>query len=342
LGKDNVTPTVSGAQTYPGQEYMACISVNNSNYVLNGATSTLYNIAKAQVTLEWGETNLTYTGEKQAPSVKVNGLCGDDTLNVEVSGAQREAQEIPCFAYAKINSDLYEIAGSCGTEFRINKADPVISIPTNVKGYFGTDLSTVTIPKAERGYYRTQASGHFTWDNPTTELSTLGATETNQFSATFTPDDAENFNIVKNVMIPVEVLKDYYNATFDTNMPEDCSASLDGVELKSLTKQLNIDSTTAETVVHTMNLNDIPEINMLTEKSGYEFKGWSTNKYATTGLTKAQMANTTISEDTTYYAVWMPTTGLWPSKDKYNDNQPSDDDSIIRFRPWDDLGPETF
>lgn len=78
--------TVSGAQVhsnnYSGQSYTAMAVTSNNNYYIRNVTCG-FTIAQREVEVVWGNTSLTYTGERQAPGVSLsssgnNVIEGDD------------------------------------------------------------------------------------------------------------------------------------------------------------------------------------------------------------------------------------------------------------------------
>ena len=47
-------------------------------------------IAKKEVTVEWGETTLTYNGKPQLPTATLNGVVTGDDVKASVTGEQSE------------------------------------------------------------------------------------------------------------------------------------------------------------------------------------------------------------------------------------------------------------
>ena len=72
----------------------------------------------------------------------------------------------------------------------IAKANPEYIVPTDLKGYQGRALSTVNLP------------GGWSWKDGSERMSKTG----NQtFKATFTPNDIDNYNIIENIDVTVNV-----------------------------------------------------------------------------------------------------------------------------------------
>ena len=74
--------------------------------------------------------------------------------------------------------------------FTIDKANPSYVVPSDLTAIVGQHLSDVVLPNG------------FSWNNPSELLATTGNLS---FSATYTPSDTTNYNIVNDVMIDVSV-----------------------------------------------------------------------------------------------------------------------------------------
>ena len=74
-------------------------------------------------------------------------------------------------------------------EFKIEKANPIITIPTGLTAKKGSDLSSVDLPS------------NWKWNSPTTKLTSVGKI---QVEATYTPNDINNYNCIT-TMIEIDV-----------------------------------------------------------------------------------------------------------------------------------------
>ena len=74
--------------------------------------------------------------------------------------------------------------------WKIEKAEPIYTVPTGLEGKQNDKLSTVPLPTG------------FTWKDGNTVMSETGA---KTFKATFTPEDTNNYNTVDDIDIPVNV-----------------------------------------------------------------------------------------------------------------------------------------
>ena len=155
-------------------------------------------------------------------------------------------------------------------EWEIIKADPDYTVPKNLTGTLGEELSTVTLPEPENGTW--------TWNEPNTVMDEAG----NQtFKATFTPNDKENYNVMEGIEITVNVTEnipdtykitvingkaDYTEAeegttvTITANVPDDKKfvnwTSEDGVEFADATAEATTFKMLGKAVTVTANLED--------------------------------------------------------------------------------------
>jgi hypothetical protein len=82
---ENLSLNISGAETNAGT-YTATASPSNSNYALSNPTQD-FEIAPATVTVQWGNTAFTYTGNPQVPAATATGVGSDGDLTLTISGA---------------------------------------------------------------------------------------------------------------------------------------------------------------------------------------------------------------------------------------------------------------
>ena len=222
LPKEVLKPTLSGTYVYTGQEqtanlvnfdegimnvtghlqtnanvegYEVLVSLKDKeNYVWEGNSTDdlriIWKIERKEIDLSnvaWDYiSEYTYTGGiqkaelKNLPEEVEVRYIDNEKINVGTYTAKAE------FEYDETN---YEIVnnniGDCVWE--IVKADPSYELPTNLTGYVGDNLSTVTLPE------------NFTWENGEQVISNGAQT----YLATYTPDDTANYNIISNISISV-------------------------------------------------------------------------------------------------------------------------------------------
>ena len=94
------------------------------------------------------------------------------------------------YVKATVPSDRIHIGLEDVREFTIHKAKPAITIPADLSGWQDDKLDTVVLPEG------------FAWKDPD---QTLKETGTFWFEAIYTPEDTQNYQILEDVSIPVEV-----------------------------------------------------------------------------------------------------------------------------------------
>ena len=171
--------------------------------------------------------------------------------------------------------------------WEIIKADPDYTVPKNLTGILGKELSTVTLPEPENGTW--------TWNEPNTVMDEAG----NQtFKATFTPNDKDNYNVMEDIEITVNVTEnipdtykitvlngkaDYTEAeegttvTITANVPDDKKfvnwTSEDGVEFADATAEETTFKMLGKAVRVTANLEDKEEELQTVEKPAFSPNG---------------------------------------------------------------------
>lgn len=129
--------------------------ISNPNYQLPTAgLEQEYTIAKKTVGIKWGNTELTYTGEEQAPTATATGLVDGDTCEIEVSGAATGAGTHTVKA-EKVSNNNYKLPKDVETTYVISKADAVYGTPEAKEDlvYNGADQSLITAGTTEDGTF---------------------------------------------------------------------------------------------------------------------------------------------------------------------------------------------
>ena len=156
----------------------------------NGATLTAIwedapNANPAKPTISVNGT-YTYTGSEQTATVS-----GYDSTTMNITGnVGTNAGGYTVSVTSKTGKWADGTTDAVTADWSIQKANPIYVVPTGLEGTKGNALSTVTLPDG------------FTWADGTTEMNTTG----NQtFPATFTPSDTDNYNVVNNISVTVNV-----------------------------------------------------------------------------------------------------------------------------------------
>ena len=119
---DLCTNPVMDGYEFDAGAYEAVLSVDSDNYILpEGTESTQYQITPLRLSVEWGDTTLEYTGDEQAPQVKLTGCAEADAdlcENPEVDGAEYDAGSYEASIY--LDSGNYVLPETSATAFEIS------------------------------------------------------------------------------------------------------------------------------------------------------------------------------------------------------------------------------
>ncbi len=162
---------------------------------VTGSKTYTFTIEQLQAQLAWDTTSaLVYNGAAQAPACAVaNAVAGDDVA-VTVGGAAADAGSHTATATGLGNANYRLPADGLTCDFTINKADPSYTVPTDFEATEDMFLSDIIFPSASNGL--------FAWEDP---AASVGTTGTNEFKATFTPNDTANYNTVTGIVVKVKV-----------------------------------------------------------------------------------------------------------------------------------------
>ena len=293
------------------KDYYLKVSASGQN--CTGTVSQKFTITQLDITnatVELGDA-LIYTGSEQPQTIS----------SVKVGEIALEAKDYDLSGNTATNAGTYDtlkiegkgnFKGTKTSSFTVEKATPVYA-PAGLSGYLEEKLSTITLPDPSAS--ETPATS-ITWTNADSQFSEIGS---QTFDVTFTPVDTDNYKTLTDFKVSVEVLKNYYSVKFDANSPSGAVTQVDGES--SVTKNLKYESLEDVTKKHTLVSNDFPTtVENTTTNSKYIFAGWSTNKNDkvakgnTTILTQDEMienSTTITSDNVTYYAIWMESSGYW-------------------------------
>ena len=101
-----------------GEYIISANGYESNNYEITYETGNL-NVKPKEVTLAWENTTLTYNGEEQKPSVRLEGLVGEDTCDIEVEASGVNAGTHIATFIGVIDSN-YILTSSSSTEYKIN------------------------------------------------------------------------------------------------------------------------------------------------------------------------------------------------------------------------------
>ena len=192
--------------TKPGT-YKAVYSVPDSNTGFEGRRTYLFTINKAKFAKpSYGnEENLrkTYTGS--AIVLDITGF-NEDCMNVQGTTSETAANDYQVKYSLKDTENCSwddDTTDEVVINWKILKAIPAYTLPTNLSGAKGDTLSTVEIPNG------------WTWKTPNTVMNNVGNQD---FEIIFTPEDTNNYETVeKTVTVNVRDIKFIKKVTLGYN-----------------------------------------------------------------------------------------------------------------------------
>lgn len=197
--------------------YGVRIAVDDENYDWSGTDGYAdgYYTATVTVTVNAKEITVTITPNGgtyndvtgATAALDSDALVGEDDLTVTLTYTSiggYNSTDVPTDAgtytvTASISDGNYKLTGPVSAEFVIKKATPEYEKPEDLTATYGDTLASVTLPE---GWAWESEAGTF-----------VGNAGSNTFTATFTPDDTENYNIVTGVELTVQVAKATPNVT---------------------------------------------------------------------------------------------------------------------------------
>ena len=165
---------------------------DNADYV--GSVTYAFTIKKAQVTKEYPETTtFEYDG-------MIHGYDYGHIVGIQEITGTLAALKVGnySFTWSLVDKDNYEWNDSTTDDYTVNwsiiKATPNYEVPTGLTSVKGKVLSDVVLPYG------------FTWDTPDLVLNA----GKHKYKATYTPKDTNNYNVVNDIDIEVDV-KDLFD-----------------------------------------------------------------------------------------------------------------------------------
>ena len=183
---------VAGVTISPDKEGYTELTASVNGSVVSRATirvtpSKRIDISSAEVS--GLESSYVYTGSAIAPalSVTVDGkaLTQDSDYTVSFSNNVNAGTAT---AYV---SGINNYRGSITKTFQITKANPSCTAPTGIVAVVGQTLADVALPEG------------FSWQDDA--ATSVGAAGTHTFKAIYTPSDAANYNVVRDIEVAVTV-----------------------------------------------------------------------------------------------------------------------------------------
>ena len=165
---------------------------DNADYV--GSVTYAFTIKKAQVTKEYPET-ITFEYDGMIHGYDYGQIVGIQEITGTLTALKVGDYSFTC---SLVDKDNYEWNDGTIDDYTVNwsiiKATPNYEVPTGLTSVKGKVLSDVVLPYG------------FTWDTPNLVLNAGKHT----YKATYTPKDTNNYNVVNDIDIEVDV-KDLFD-----------------------------------------------------------------------------------------------------------------------------------
>ena len=165
---------------------------DNADYV--GSVTYAFTIKKAQVTKEYPET-ITFEYDGMIHGYDYGQIVGIQEITGTLTALKVGNYS---FTWSLVDKDNYEWNDGTTDDYTVNwsitKAIPNYEVPTGLTSVKGKVLSDVVLPYG------------FTWDTPNLVLNA----GKHKYKATYTPKDTNNYNVVNDIDIEVDV-KDLFD-----------------------------------------------------------------------------------------------------------------------------------
>ena len=172
LTTEGDTASATNAGTYT-------IHINGKGDYAGENIALTWKINKADVTVTADAISKTYGKDDPKLTYTAGALFGTDAFTGALARAEGEAVNTYAITQGTLSAgDNYNIKFT-GADFTINKADSTPDAVTGLTAAYGKTLANVELPDG------------WAWDAPDTSVGNVG---NNTFSATFTPDDTDNYN----------------------------------------------------------------------------------------------------------------------------------------------------
>lgn len=189
-----ITVDVEGGNGIDVGTYTAVASTTNKNYTLTNNRQE-YKIVAKKVKVTWiYRGDYTYDGYEHIPTaIAENGI--EITVNVKAENAIDAGNYT---AVAVTSNGNYTLTNST-LDYKILKATPSYTIPSNLEANEGETLGDVKLPE------------EFAFEESTTKVLTEGKYKT---TVTYTPEDTKNYNVVEGIEVTIKVKPIYFTIKF--------------------------------------------------------------------------------------------------------------------------------
>lgn len=180
-----ITVDVEGGNGIDVGTYTAVASTTNKNYTLTNNRQEYKIIAKTLKVTWIYRGDYTYDGNEHIPTALV-----EDGVEITVNVKKGNAIDAGSYTAVAVTSNGNYTLTNSTLDYKILKAQPSYTIPTDLEAEEGQTLGDIKLPEG------------FTFDEKSTTVLTEGEYTT---TVTYTPKDTKNYDVVKGIEVTIKV-----------------------------------------------------------------------------------------------------------------------------------------
>ena len=174
--------------------YTAVASTTNKNYTLTNNKQE-YEIVAKKLKVAWiYRGDYTYDGNEHIPTALV-----EDGVEITVNVKEGNAIDAGTYTAVAVTSNGNYTLTNSTLDYKILKAQPSYTIPTDLEAEEGQTLGDIELPEG------------FTFDEDTTKVLDDGEYTT---TVTYTPEDTKNYDVVEGIEVTINVKPVYFTIKF--------------------------------------------------------------------------------------------------------------------------------
>ena len=189
-----ITVDVEGGNGIDVGTYTAVASTTNKNYTLTNNRQE-YKIVAKKVKVTWiYRGDYTYDGNEHIPTALV-----EDGVEITVNVKKGNAIDAGSYTAVAVTSNGNYTLTNSTLDYKILKAQPSYTIPTDLEAEEGQILGDIKLPEG------------FTFDEDITKVLDDGEYTT---TVTYTPEDTKNYDVVEGIEVTIKVKPVYFTIKF--------------------------------------------------------------------------------------------------------------------------------
>lgn len=189
-----ITVDVEGGNGIDVGTYTAVASTTNKNYTLTNNKQEYEIIAKTLKVTWIYRGDYTYDGNEHIPTALV-----EDGVEITVNVKKGNAIDAGSYTAVAVTSNGNYTLTNSTLDYKILKAQPSYTIPTDLEAEEGQILGDIKLPEG------------FTFDEDTTKVLDDGEYTT---TVTYTPEDTKNYDVVEGIEVTIKVKPVYFTIKF--------------------------------------------------------------------------------------------------------------------------------